>query len=69
MSIDSSLKGSTSLKKHRNVLTRAERIQRLMERDRFDPEKDGPLALPKVANRKVLTGKKVKKKGADEEEE
>ena len=37
MSMDSSLKSGTGLAKHRNVLSRAERIARLVERDKFDP--------------------------------
>ncbi|MFA7236542.1 MAG: small basic protein [Phycisphaeraceae bacterium] len=59
MSLDSSLKSSGNLSQHRNVLTRAERIDRLTKRKAFDADKT--LGLPKVANRKVATGKKVKK--------
>jgi small basic protein (TIGR04137 family) len=68
MSIDSSLKTSGRLSKHRNVLTRAERIQRLADRNRFNADADDPLGLPKVGNRKVMA-KKTKKKGPGEEEE
>jgi small basic protein (TIGR04137 family) len=61
MSLHRSLKAQPSaLNQHRNVLRRAERIGRLTERDRFDPEKDSPLGLPKVANRRIGTGKKKK---------
>lgn len=68
MSLDSSLKIGGGLSRHRNVLTRAERIERLSERGKFDMESSDPLGLPKVGNRKVVTGGK-KKKGPDTEEE
>ncbi len=66
MSIDRSLKIASGLTSHRNVLKRAERIAKLKKAERFDPEQDTPTGLPKVANRKVTTGKKVKKKGPEE---
>ena len=68
MSLDRSLKSKGSLTKHRNVLTRAERIKILTDEDRFDPEQDGPTGLPKVAHRKVVVGGKSKKKGLETEE-
>ena len=68
MSLDRSLKSKGSLTKHRNVLTRTERIKILTEEDRFDPEKDSPTSLPKVAHRKVVVGGKSKKKGPEAEE-
>lgn len=68
MSIDSSLKINDALAGHRNVLTRAERVQRLSAQNRFDLSEDSPLGLPKVANRKIAVGKKVKKKPGSEEE-
>ena len=68
MSIDQSLKSAGNLSQHRNVLTRAERIEKLAEKGRFDKEGDSPLGLPKVTNRKVAT-KKTKKKGPDAEGE
>ncbi|MCA9290196.1 MAG: small basic protein [Phycisphaerales bacterium] len=62
MSLHRSLKTKpTALDQHRNVLTRAERIAFLMERDRFDASSDAPLGLVKVGSRKVATKKKVKK--------
>ena len=65
MSMHRSLKTqSGALNEHRNVLTRAERIVRLTEQDRFVVDEDSPLYLPKVANRAVSTGKK--KKAAEE---
>ena len=68
MSLDRSLKTQGSLARHRNVLTRAERIQILSDQDRFDAEKDSPIGLPKVAHRKVVVGGKEKKKGPEAEE-
>lgn len=68
MSLHRSLKTKPSaLNQHRNVLTRAERIERLRERDIFNPEKDSPLGLIKVANRRAVTGKKKKTKTEEEE--
>lgn len=65
MSMHRSLKTQAgALNEHRNVLTRAERIVRLTEQDRFVVDEDSPLYLPKVANRAVSTGKK--KKAAEE---
>lgn len=67
MSLDSSLKSASSLVAHRNVLSRDERIARLIQRGSFDMDGDNPLHLPKVANRRVLVGKAAKKKGKTEE--
>jgi len=66
MSIDSSLKSGGALTQHRNVLTRAERVAKLMGRGKFDPETGNPIGMPKVGNRKVKAAGKKKKK--DEEE-
>ncbi len=60
MSIDRSLKSAGSLARHRNVLTRAERIKRLTDQDRWEDGKS-VLGLPKVANRNLKVGKKPKK--------
>jgi len=68
MSMDPSLKAGGGMIRHRNVLTRAERIAKLKDRKKFDPSGDDPLGLPKVANRKVVAGGKSKKKAADDEE-
>jgi len=62
MSLDRSLRTHSSLTRHRNVLTRAERVQTLIERE-WDPQ-NGVLGLPKVAHRKGKTGKKKAEKGA-----
>lgn len=57
MSVDRSLRTQSSLARHRNVLTRAERVQLLLERD-WD-KSNGALGLPKVAHRKAKAGKKT----------
>ena len=62
MSLDRSLKAGSSLAQHRNVLTRAERIAKLMQNQEFDPTTGRPLGLRKVANRKIAAGKKASKK-------
>ena len=59
MSIDSSLKIKGALMRHRNVLTRAERIERLKEEEKWT-EEDSLLGLPKVAHRKSHAGRKEK---------
>lgn len=67
MSLHRSLKTKPSaLNQHRNVLTRAERITRLQDQDRFNPSEDSPIGLPKVGNRMMVT---KKKKAAKEETE
>ncbi len=66
MSIDRSLKAGGSLARHRNVLSRAERVERLVAKGSFDLQKDSPVGLPKVANRKVVTGGKSAKKQDEE---
>jgi small basic protein (TIGR04137 family) len=57
MSIDRSLKTKGSLARHRNVLTRAERIERLKEEDRWEDGESKVIGLPKVGNRKAAAGK------------
>ncbi len=57
MSIDRSLKVKGALSRHRNVLTRAERIERLKEEERW-AEGDPLLGLPKVSHRKSHAGRK-----------
>ena len=61
MSLHRSLKTKpAALNQHRNVLTRAERIERLGRVGRFTENEDSPLHLLKVANRQVVTKKKKK---------
>ncbi|MFH1420084.1 MAG: small basic protein [Planctomycetota bacterium] len=68
MSMDRSLRSKSSLSRHRNVLTRTERIENLIENEKFTPSEDRPVGLPKVAHRKVPVGGKTKKKEAKEGE-
>ncbi len=73
MSIDPSLKIKGALSRHRNVLTRAERIEQLKEEDRWS-EENSLLGLPKVAHRKSHAGRKgeeaqAKEAGAEVPEE
>jgi small basic protein (TIGR04137 family) len=58
MSVDNSLRLNNQMARHRNVLTRAERVERLKKQGQFDTQKDDPIGLPKVGNRKVPTAKK-----------
>ena len=59
MSMDRSLKSKDTLQRHRNVLTRAERISILQEAGRWDEGRRAS-GLPKVAHRKAAVGKKEK---------
>ena len=56
MSMDKSLKSQGELVRHRNVLTRAERVQTLKEEEEWQEDQD-VFGLPKVAHRKVVTRK------------
>src|SRR5438094_490342 len=64
MSLDRSLKAANSLVRHRNVLTRAERIARLAEQEKWNESK-GVFGLPKVANRKIALAKAEKEETAE----
>jgi small basic protein (TIGR04137 family) len=68
MTMDKSLRVRAGLVRARSVLTRAERIERLKESDRWS-EGDSPLGLDKVRVYKLALKKKKKKKKEDEEEE
>ncbi len=65
MSMDKSLKSKNLLQRHRNVLTRAERIEFLKEADRWE-EDSTAIGLPKVAHRKAAAGKKDKATKSEE---
>lgn len=66
MSLHRSLKTKpTALNQHRNVLTRAERIAKLSETERFKFDVNSPMGLVKVANRKAATAKKPKKEAVE----
>jgi len=66
MSIDRSLKIKGHLSRHRNVLTRAERIEKLKDEGRWE-EGDSLLGLVKVAHRKSHAGRKSKTEPAKAE--
>ncbi|PKL46614.1 MAG: small basic protein [Planctomycetes bacterium HGW-Planctomycetes-1] len=68
MSIDRSLKLKGALVRHRNVLTRAERLKRLKDEEKWE-EGDSLFGLTKVANRKVAVVKKEPKKAVAAEGE
>lgn len=61
MSMDRSLKSKATLSRHRNVLTRAERLEILQEDDRWS-ESDSVFGLPKVAHRRSTAGHHKDKK-------
>ncbi|MDR1383748.1 MAG: small basic protein [Planctomycetaceae bacterium] len=67
MTIDKSLKSRKGIVRARNVLTRAEQIEKLREMDRWT---DGvsPIGLPKVRVYKVVVKKKKKKEKTEEGE-
>jgi small basic protein (TIGR04137 family) len=64
MSMDRSLKGASALVRHRNVLTRAERMARLQDEEKWAPGRS-IFGMPKVPNRKMAVGKTVKEEAAD----
>lgn len=65
MSLDRSLRSRSSLARHRNVLTRTERVARLTEEESWD-ESRSVLGLPKVGHRKLKAAKKKAKVETDE---
>jgi small basic protein (TIGR04137 family) len=67
MSLDPSLKSKNALVRHRNVLSRAERIAKLEGDGKWSPE-DGVFSLPKIAHRKTTVGGKTKRAAAPTEE-
>src|SRR5262245_58459657 len=65
MSLDRSLKAANALVRHRNVLTRGERLEKLKEEEKWDESKS-PFGLPKVAHRKLEVAKPVKEEAPAE---
>jgi len=61
MTMDRTLKLHGGLLRTRSVLRRAERIQRLIDEGKFDPQADSPLGLPKTKIRHSKAGTKTKK--------
>ncbi|MDP6554187.1 MAG: small basic protein [Pirellulaceae bacterium] len=68
MTIDKSLKVRTGMMRTRNVLTRAERIEKLKAADRW-LDGDSVHGLPKVRVQKLALKKKKKAKTEEEEGE
>src|SRR5213592_4872182 len=64
MSLDRSLKGANALVRHRNVLTRAERLEKLKEEEKWNESKS-VFGLPKVGHRKQELAKTVKEETAE----
>ncbi len=60
MSVDRSLRRKSLLERHRNVLTRSERVASLVEQERWEQDQS-PLHLPKIAHRKAKAGRKTVK--------
>ena len=66
MSIHKSLVAKGRLKRHRNVLTRTERLLKLEEEEKWGPGKDSVFSLPKV---RVAKLKKSHAKKKEEKQE
>ena len=64
MSLDASLKAANALIRHRNVLTRNERLAKLKEEEKWTDAKS-VFGLPKVAHRKMALAKAVKEEAAE----
>ena len=64
MTVDKSLRTRKGIVRARSVLTRAERIEKLLQQDRWT-EEDGPFGLPKVRVYRVVVKKKKKVKGEE----
>ena len=66
MSIDRSLKVKGALERHRNVLSRDERIEKLKEEERWNEDEDSVMGLAKVSHRKSHAGRAAKAEKAAE---
>lgn len=61
MSIHRSLRGVDTLKGERSVLTRFERVKKMLAEGQLDESADSPMGLPKMRTKfKVVSGKKAK---------
>lgn len=61
MTMDRSLKARRGLGGNRSVLSRDERIARMIEEEKFEAEKNSPLGLAKTRVRHSKVGVKAKK--------
>ena len=68
MTIDKSLKIKAGSVKSRNVMTRAERLAKLIDAGRWN-DGDGVYGLPKVRVQKISLKKKKKVKKKEDEDE
>ena len=68
MSMDKSLKSKNTLQRHRNVLTRAERVEYLKDTEQWTDD-TSPFGMPKIVHRKAAVGKKDKAEKKTEGEE
>jgi small basic protein (TIGR04137 family) len=66
MSVDRSLKIKGALRRHRNVLSRAERVEQLKDEERWS-EGQSVFGLPKIVHRKSHAGRKAAKEEAAKE--
>jgi small basic protein (TIGR04137 family) len=66
MTIDKSLRIRAGAIRNRNVLTRAERLAKLQDSERWQ-EGDPVLGMPKVRVQKISLKKKKKTKGKEDE--
>ena len=64
MSLDRSLKGKSTLERHRNVLRRAERVTMLEDNDKWTEATGSVFGMIKVAHRKQVAAKKAPKADA-----
>ena len=64
MSIDKSLKRKGGMTRQRCVLTRAERILKMMENGKFS-DNQSPFGLPKTRVQKIVLKKKPKKEAVE----
>ena len=68
MSVDRSLKSRDALMRHRNVLSRAERLDRLEDEGKWQEGENSVFGLPKVAHRKAAVGMRPPKAAKANEE-
>lgn len=61
MSLDRSLKGKSTLERHRNVLRRAERVAVLEDNEKWTEATGSVFGMVKVAHRKQAAAKKAPK--------
>jgi small basic protein (TIGR04137 family) len=66
MSMHKSLSAKGRLKRHRNVLTRTERISKLEQEERWKQEANSVFSLPKVRVIRLKKGAKKKEEKAEE---